>query len=89
VGAAFEVQTWEKMGARLWEEVSKGSKEVSEFSTVWRLIYETLKEMRAKRRAAASTFAALTRERGSASATTMLFAGSSIPLAPVNKKKEG
>ena len=89
MGAAFEVQTWEKMGARLWEEVSKGSKEVSEFSTVWRLIYETLKEMRAKRRAAASTFAALTRERGSTSATTMLFAGSSIPLAPVNKKKEG
>jgi len=72
---------------RLWEEVSTGSKEVSKFSTVWRLIYETLKEMRAKKGAAATAFAALTPERGSASA--MLFAGPSIPLAPVNKKKEG
>jgi len=72
---------------RLWEEVSTGSKEVSKFSMVWRLIYETVKEMRAKKGAAASAFAALTPERGSASA--MLFAGPSIPLAPVNKKKEG
>jgi len=72
---------------RLWEEVSMGSKEVSKFSAVWRLIYETMKEMRAEKGAAATAFAALTPEIGSAS--TMLFAGPSIPLAPINKKKEG
>jgi len=72
---------------RLWEEVTTGSKEVSKFSTVQRLIFETLKEMRAEKGAAATAFAALTLERGSASA--MLFAGPSIPLAPVHKKKEG
>jgi len=72
---------------RLWEEVSAGSKEVRKFSTMWRLIYETLKEMRAEKGVAASAFAALTPERGSASA--MLFVGPNIPLAPVNKKKEG
>ena len=87
--SAFEVQTWENMGETLWEEISTGSKEVSKFSTVWRLIYETLKEMRADKGAAASAFAALTLKRGSASATTMLFVGPNIPLAPVNKKKEG
>jgi len=71
---------------RLWEEVSTGSKEVSKFSTVWRVIYEVLKEMRAEKGAAAKAFVALAPESGSASA--MLFAGPSIPLAPVNKKKE-
>ena len=80
---------WIPTVERLWEEVSAGSKEVSKFSTVWRLIYETLKEMRADKGAAASAFAALTLKRGSASATTMLFVGPNIPLAPVNKKKEG
>jgi len=83
VNAAFEVQTWADIGAKLWEEISMESKEASKFSTLWRLIHETLKAMRAERGVAASAFAALTPQGGSCSATSLLFQGLSIPVPPV------
>ena len=83
VNAAFEVQTWADIGAKLWEEISTGSKEASQFSTLWRLIHEALKAVRAERGAAASAFAALTPEGQSCSATSLLFRGPSIPALPV------
>jgi len=83
VNAAFEVQTWGDIGAKLWEEINMGSKEASQFSTLWRLIHETLKAMRAERGAAASAFAALMPEGGSCLVTSLLFVGLSIPVLPV------
>jgi len=83
VNAAIEVQTWVDIGTKLWEEISTGSKEASQFSTLRRLIHETLKAMIAERGAAASAFAALTPEGGSCSATSLLFQGPSIPVPPV------
>ena len=80
-GAVFDVSIWEKIGAELWDEISKGSREASKFSTVWRLINETLQSMKAERQAVASAFAALTPADGSASATSMLFQGPTIPAA--------
>jgi len=80
VNAAFEVQSWSDMGEKLWEEISTGSKEASKFSTMWRLIHETLKTVRAERAAAVSAFAAP--EGGFCSATSILFMGPNIPAAP-------
>ena len=81
VGVAFDAMTWEKIGAELWEEISKGSKETSKFPTVWRLIHETLKSMGEERQVAASAFAALTPGGGPTSATSVLFSGPTIPAA--------
>ena len=60
-----------------------GSKEASKFSTLWRLIHEALKAMRAETEVAAPAYAALTPEGGSCSATSLLFQGPSIPKPPV------
>ena len=68
VTAAFEVATWENIGAALWDDISSGSKDNRKLSTVWRLILETLKEMKAERQTTASAFAALSAEAESASA---------------------
>jgi len=83
VNAAFEVQTWADIGMKLWEEISTGSKEVSKFSTLWKLIHETLKAMRAERGAAVSAFAALTPEGGSFLVTSLLFVGPRTLTQPV------
>jgi len=83
VNAAFEVQTWADIGAKLWKEIRMGFKEVSKFSALWRLNYETLKAMRAERGATASAFAVLTPEGGSCSAASLLFQGPSTLALPV------
>ena len=46
VSAAFALTTWDKISAALWEDISSGSEESGKFSTMWRLILETLKEMK-------------------------------------------
>jgi len=83
VHAAFEVQSWADIGTKLWEEISTGSKEASKFSTLWRLIHDTLKAMIAEREAVASAFTALVPEGGIYSATNLLFQGPCIPLPSV------
>jgi len=68
---------------KLWEEIRMGSKEVSQLSTLWRLIHDTLKAVIAEREAVSSAFTALTPKGGTCSATSLLFQGPSIPLPPV------
>ncbi|XP_059682234.1 endogenous retrovirus group K member 5 Gag polyprotein-like [Gavia stellata] len=63
IETAYAQDTWSKIGAVLWDEVSEGSKEAVKFSTAWRLISETLTEMQAERRAAAAAFMALSPEK--------------------------
>jgi len=73
VGAAFELPIWEAVGQSLWEEISSGNKTVGRFSTLWRLVRETLQEMKSERTVAASTFTALTPATPSASGNAMLL----------------
>jgi len=73
VGAAFELPTWEAIGQRLWEEISSGDKTVGCFSTLWRLVRETLQEMKSERTITASAFTALTSAMPSASGNAMLL----------------
>ncbi|CAM9147905.1 unnamed protein product, partial [Bubo scandiacus] len=90
--AAFELATWEKIGVALWDDLSSGSKDSRKLSTVWRLVLDTLKEMKAERQTTASAFAALSAEAESASAkdsaTAMTFAGSLFPKA-APKRRDG
>ena len=85
MSAVFELDTREKIGAALQEDISSGSKDSGKFSTMWRLILETLKEMKAERQSTASAFAALSAEAEGASAkdsaTAMTFSGSLFPKA--------
>ena len=90
--AAFELTTWEKIGAALWDDISSDSKDSRKLSTVWRVVLDTLKEMKAERQTTASAFAALSAEAESAgakdSATAMTFTGSLFPkVAP--KRRNG
>ncbi|KAM9663404.1 endogenous retrovirus group K member 5 Gag polyprotein-like [Morphnus guianensis] len=80
-GDAFAIPTWEKIGQELWQNISSGSKEASRYSTMWKLIIETLKNMKAERLAAASAFAALQPEGPQAmpSSTSFTFAPPQIP----------
>ncbi|XP_074771967.1 uncharacterized protein LOC141964932 [Athene noctua] len=89
VSAAFELVTWDKIGAALWEDISSGSMESVKFSTLWRLIQETLKDMKVEQQATDSTFAALSAEAESSkeSATSMMFAGPIFPKAVPGKGK--
>ncbi|XP_049650826.1 uncharacterized protein LOC126035847 [Accipiter gentilis] len=82
-GDAFAIPTWEKIGQELWQNISLGSKEASRFSTMWRLIIETLRSMKAERSAAASAFAALELEglEKMPSSTALLFQQPQIPAA--------
>ncbi|XP_069631849.1 uncharacterized protein [Haliaeetus albicilla] len=82
-GDAFAIPTWEKIGQELWQNISSGSKEASRFSTMWRLIIETLKSMKAERSAAVSAFAALGPEgpEKMPSSPALLFQQPQIPAA--------
>uniref|UniRef100_A0A8C0BNP4 CCHC-type domain-containing protein n=1 Tax=Buteo japonicus TaxID=224669 RepID=A0A8C0BNP4_9AVES len=82
-GDAFAIPTWEKIGQELWQNISSGSKEVSRLSTMWGLVIETLKSMKAERLAAASAFAALGPEgpEKMPSSTALLFQQPQIPAA--------
>ncbi|XP_068279049.1 endogenous retrovirus group K member 24 Gag polyprotein-like [Nyctibius grandis] len=89
VSAAFDAATWENMGAKLWDEITLGSKDTGKIPTVWRVVTETLKSMKAERLAASSAFAALTPEnqtesksKDATSATALLFLGPTFPSAP-------
>ena len=61
-GLVFEAATWEAIGKQLWDPVSDGgksAKEVTGYTTLWKLIRETLQEMSSECAAAASASAAL------------------------------
>ena len=92
VTAAFEAATWEIIGAALWNNISSGSKDSRKLSTMWRLVLETLKELKAERQTTASAFAALSAEAESAGAqdstTAVTFAGSLFPKA-APKRRDG
>lgn len=41
---AFSVTAWEDVGKKLWDAISKGSKDAVDLATTWRLLSETLKD---------------------------------------------
>uniref|UniRef100_A0A8V5GP28 Uncharacterized protein n=1 Tax=Melopsittacus undulatus TaxID=13146 RepID=A0A8V5GP28_MELUD len=57
VGEAFKIETWEKVGACLWHDISQGSKEARPLATLWRLLKDTLTAMKAEKEVAMSAFA--------------------------------
>uniref|UniRef100_A0A8B9FRR9 CCHC-type domain-containing protein n=1 Tax=Amazona collaria TaxID=241587 RepID=A0A8B9FRR9_9PSIT len=62
IGTAFEISTWEEIGVQIWDTISRGGKaarEVQKYSTLWRLIRETLRDMKLEKAAAASEAKAL------------------------------
>ncbi|KQK77590.1 hypothetical protein AAES_124021 [Amazona aestiva] len=85
VSTAFAVNTWDAMGQAMWEDISKGSEEEKHLATLWRLIRETVAEMKGEGVAAASAFAALAPESGSDSTSKLLFENPKIPLPPTSR----
>ncbi|XP_030326414.1 endogenous retrovirus group K member 10 Gag polyprotein-like [Strigops habroptila] len=83
VQAAFAISEWERIGQALSDEISKGTKDVQNHSTLWRLMLETLKEMKSERTAMASVLMATapsSEQSGSgADATAMAFAPPVVP----------
>uniref|UniRef100_A0A8B9F2B3 CCHC-type domain-containing protein n=1 Tax=Amazona collaria TaxID=241587 RepID=A0A8B9F2B3_9PSIT len=62
VGTAFEISTWEAIGIQLWDTITDGGKaarEAQKYSTLWKLIRETLRDMKSERAAAALAAEAL------------------------------
>ncbi|KAJ7423282.1 hypothetical protein BTVI_10492 [Pitangus sulphuratus] len=86
VNSAFEIPEWEDIGKELWEEFTKGSKELTRYGPLWRVLVETLKSMKAERQVTASAFAALVggetenKKGGTGLASQFLFAIPPIPL---------
>lgn len=45
---AFSVDAWQTVGWKMFDEISKGQKELCKLAIVWRLLRETLKEWKAE-----------------------------------------
>ena len=92
VTAAFEPATWKKIIAVLWDDISSGSKDSRKLSTVWRLVLDTLKELKAELQTPASAFTARSAEAERAgsqdSVTAGTFVGSLFPKA-APKRRDG
>jgi len=94
-GATFELPTWEAIGQSLWDEFSSEDKTAGCYSTLWRLVKETLREMKSERAAATSAFVALTPATLPASGNAMMLSNearnlfeNSIRMPPLWAVKE-
>uniref|UniRef100_A0A8V5GV18 Uncharacterized protein n=1 Tax=Melopsittacus undulatus TaxID=13146 RepID=A0A8V5GV18_MELUD len=56
LGEAFKIETWEKVGLCLWDDISQGSKEAKPLATLWRLLKDTLTTMKAEKEIFMSAF---------------------------------
>ncbi|XP_064501662.1 endogenous retrovirus group K member 113 Gag polyprotein-like [Pseudopipra pipra] len=72
---AFSISAWEKVGDKLWDEISKGSKDANDLAVTWRWLFDTLKEWQAEQQTgenetkSASTQNALNSKEGSSTDT--------------------
>ncbi|KAK4819421.1 hypothetical protein QYF61_003708 [Mycteria americana] len=76
----FEICTWETAGQVLWDEATRGDSSATGLLTTWRLVTDSLKQMKADRTVTAAAAAAAVRERQKEAATAT--ANEPAPTAP-------
>jgi len=83
---AFDIETWEEAGKKLFEAASKGDQVATQTLTIWRLVKDSLAQLRADKKAKAAAASATDPEPSPRPASPSTFP---VPMAPQLPPTEG